>query len=255
MEKTGESLAIVTGASGSLGESYLKAFAEDSSIRSVGLARSHLRSTVDDVEYITGLDLLNQDDLRSVIEDIGCREAMRVLLVHPVGKFLFEEFPSPDGSIDQGVLDANFTTLQNTLNAISSQLRTDARLVVCGFGSISDKHNVPYWKSYTAAKNRVRGLLTELRGNLKQSRARGNAVMANISTTDTAHMRDLRPNADTTHWLHPDTVVEATMPHILNGDAPAYVELDIYKPKPGFDPAAYFADHAGILEREKRSRS
>lgn len=252
MHTAPETLAIVTGANSSLGGAYLKGLSRQEGVRPVGVSRSKVNEYALGLPYVEGVDLLRDGDIERVIEETRIKEMSRVLLVHSVGKFKFEDTPPPLGVIDDEVLRTNLESLERTINAIAQNIRADAQLTVCGFGSISDAHDVPFWRSYTGAKNKVRGFLRHLRTKFEPTGTLASSVMVNVGSTDTGNERCLRPNADKSYWLHPEKIVDTSLPYLLNEAAPPYVELDVFEAKPGFDPAAYYGNHAALLEKWKR---
>jgi NADPH-dependent curcumin reductase CurA len=142
---TKDTLAIVTGANGAVGNAYLQEFSRIPTVRSVGIVRKETTEKIPHVEYIGNVDLLKPSDVEQAIESIGCRDALKILLVHPVGKFKFEEAQSQN--IDPDILLSNLGTLEHTIGPILKHMNRRASLVVCGFGSVSDKYDVPFWRS------------------------------------------------------------------------------------------------------------
>ncbi len=228
---TQETLAIVTGASGSVGDAYVRKLSEIPSVRTVAIVRNKQHAPVQNVEFHAGVDLLDAEKTRSTIDSLGCRDAVRILLIHPVGKFKFERQPVAD---------------------ILENLRPESVLTVCGFGSVSDKYDVPFWQSYTKAKNKLRSFLKGLAERMVLAEIDMRSVMVNVSTTDTGNENALRPHADRTFWLKPEKIVEQSLPTLLAGEGPYYQELDIIEMQPGFDPDTYYKNPHAVLEKWKR---
>jgi len=240
-------LAIVTGANGALGKAYLEELAPMPNIRSVGIVRES-KHEVEGVEYRHGVDLLEQHKVEQAIASLRCEQAKKILLIHPVGKFKFEMQPPEE--IDPEILLSNMATMANTVRSVMNRMR-ESTLVVCAFGSVSDKYNVPFWQSYTAAKNEVRNSLRTL--STMFSRPNGNrkvrSVIVNVSTTDTGNENALRPNADKTFWLQPKQIVDESLPILLADSGPSYQEFDVIQEKPGFDPEAYYENPDEVLAK------
>lgn len=237
-----EVLAIVTGANGALGKAYLQQLSTLPHVRSVGLAREQ-KEEIPGVEYRHGVDLLQEHQVREAIYSLQCELAQTILLIHPVGKFKFEMQPPQE--IDPEVLLSNMGTMVNTIKAVVSRMRSN--LIVCAFGSVSDKYNVPFWRSYTGAKNRMRESLQSLSRMLSISNRNVRSVMVNVSTTDTGNEKLLRPNADRTFWLKPEKIVQESLPILLVESAPQYQEIDVFEAKPGFNPEHYYSNHQEVL--------
>ncbi len=247
-------LAIVTGANGAVGAAYLKRLSERPGVRSVGITRTPVENRIEGVDYRQGVDLLDQNAVEEVMGAVRLEEALRVVLIHPVGRFKFEEVPPKEP--DPSILRSNGGTLQYAVSALFKRRRPDTSLVVCGFGSVSDRYNVRYWTSYTAAKNEVRATLRGLADISNPAGFRTLSLMVNVSTTDTGNESTLRPNADRSHWLQPSTIVDQTLPILLAGEveAPFYREMDVFVEKPGFDPLAYYGNPEAVLSKWRRER-
>ncbi len=240
-----ETLAIITGANGAIGKAYLEKLSSMPDIRSVGITREQ-QTDIPGVEYRHGVDLLEEHKVREAIASLCCKQAEKILLIHPVGKFKFEVQPTQE--IDAEVLLSNMNTMVNVVRAVISNMRGSS-LVICGFGSISDKYNVPFWQSYTEAKNRLRESLQTLSTMFSLSDHRVRSVIVNVSSTNTGNENQLRPAADKRYWLEPSKIVEATLPLLLNDSKASYQEVDVFEPDPNFDADAYYSDPTKILEK------
>ncbi len=244
-----DTLAIVTGTNGAVGQAYAEELSRQS-IRTIGIVRTLPKTKISSVEYYDDVDLLDGEKVRRTIESIGCSDALRLLLVHPVGKFKFEN--QPTDTIDQEVLLSNYATLEHVLYPLLENVRQQARITVCGFGSVSDKYDVPFWRSYTAAKNKLRTLLQELSRKLMSTDVHMRSVMVNVSTTDTGNENILRPNADTSHWLKPAKIVEQSLPVLLGNDPSFYQEIDVIEPVTGFSPEEYYKNPQEVLAKWRK---
>ena len=106
---------------------------------------------------------------------------------------------------------------------------------------MSDKYNIPFWASYTKAKNVLRAYLRAFSDDGYLS-----ALVVNVSTVDTGNENLLRPNADKTYWLKTEEIVSRVLPEL--DILTSYKEIDIIKKKPEFDEA-YYSDHEAILKK------
>ena len=122
---------------------------------------------------------------------------------------------------------------------------------MCGLGSVSDRYRVPFWHSYTAAKDELRSTLRGIVELLNPMQRKALALMVNVSTTDTGNENRLRPNADHSFWLPPQTIVDRSLPILLDApiEPPHYREMDVFQEQPGFDPAAYYGNTGAVLEK------
>lgn len=242
----------MTGANGALGRAYLEGLRE-SDEDCVGVSRSTVAQPVPDVRYIEGVDLLSPLDTECMVRSLDAIER-DIALVHPVGKFKFEWRDSVEDAggdvIDHEVYRSNVETFQNIaepllwLTAVS---RTATQITLCGFGSVSDVHDVPYWHSYSTAKNALRSYIRERIAGHRRS-VRG--LFVNVSTVDTGNENLLRPYADKRYWLKPMEVVRASLAALL-GKEEGWREISVICRKPDVDPTTHY-DPDVVLERWKR---
>lgn len=245
-------LCIVTGANGALGRAYLEGLRE-SGEECIGVSRSTVVQPVSGVRYIEGVDLLSPLDTECMVQTIGSLER-DIALVHPVGKFTFEWGDSLAGAsgekIDPEVYRSNVETFQNIaepLLRLTAALRTEMQITLCGFGSVSDTHDVPYWYSYSAAKNALR---TYIRGKIAEHGGAVRGLFVNVSTVDTGNENLLRPYADKRYWLKPLEVVRASLSALL-GKEEGWREISVICRKSDVDPHTHYNPDV-VLERWKR---
>ncbi len=244
----GKELFLITGASGKLGITFAKQLKKENK-PVLGLVRKEFK--IEGIQLLKA-DLLDENQISDALKTFDFTSFETVTLIHPVGKFKFERVSSEiidtdkDG-IDDEVYSTNVLTLKNTLKVLLSCLNSNQKIKVCTFASISDKHNIPFWKSYTKSKNIIRGYLKDLCEHNYI-----HALMVNVSTVDTGNENLLRPNADKTYWLHPEEIVSKTLPELVS--ISSYKEIDLFKEKPDFDEN-YYLDHEAILKKwEKEMR-
>lgn len=236
---------IVTGASGKLGEAFITALKDRSEIV-CGFSRRPITSPADKMLVA---DLLDEKQVETTLAEVGVEHYTEVVLIHTVGKFKFHENDHEiiDGNsdgIDDEVFDTNVLTTKNLLKFILPLVKQGVVVRMCAFASVSDKHAIPYWSSYTRSKNILRGYLQTLCEMQELS-----ALMVNVTTVDTGNENFLRPNADKTYWLRPEEVVNEVLPEIES--LIGYKEIDIIKKNPSFNDA-YYIDHEKLLEKWKR---
>lgn len=235
-------LFIVTGAAGELGTLFIEKLIKRRE-HVIGISRSEF--SVSGVE-IYKADLTDEVQIREALKNIHLETFQTINLIHPVGKFKFEknhtevQDDDKDG-IDDEVYKTNVITLKNVIKDLMMGVNKTQKINVCAFASISDKHSIPFWKSYTKSKNIIRGYLKEL---CEQNYI--HALMVNVSTVDTGNENLLRPNADKTYWLQPQEIVFETLPELVN--ISRYKEIDLYKEKPDFNKD-YYLDHEAILKK------
>jgi NADP-dependent 3-hydroxy acid dehydrogenase YdfG len=230
---------IVTGASGKLGKAFI------SQLESEGeqvIALSRREADLQGGTY--QVDLLDEHKIEEVISKIDFSGREELCLIHAVGGFKFEKNSTDIKDADQDGIDddvyaTNVLTLKNILKSLLNH--RPGVIKVCAFASVSDRHNIPFWASYTRAKNIMRGYLKELCES-----GRIQALIVNVSTVDTGNENHLRPHADKTYWLQPQEIALKTIPELIS--LSPYKEIDVYKEKPDFDPE-YYLDHEAILKK------
>jgi len=234
-------LMIVTGATGSIGEEYLKRLSGQ--FPCAGISRESPADPVPGVDYHHA-DLLDYDSTVNVVSRLSFADLERVVLIHPVGRFKFEDPDNGDpGTLDEDVVRSNVATFYNVaIPIMACNAEHGVRyMTMVAFGSVSDPENVELWRSYTEAKNKLRDYLKSVCCWSQRG------VMVNISSTLTEKEDRLRPNADRTYWLSPEKVVNDSMETIL-AEGPAYSEIDIFEKKPGFDRSYYRDNHALLVK-------
>jgi len=224
-------VAVVTGAAGEVGKAFLDCFlAEEIECRGI---------THQDVNLADAVETEN------VLGSLGLGAYECIILVHTVGRFKWEGNGIPCGDADgDGISDEIFESNVLTFKHVVQHLISlEKHLTICNIGSISDRYGIPWWRSYSRAKNLVREQMREL---AKRKAVRG--ISVNVSTVQTTKECQLRPCADQRFWLSPDEMAKKAMPYIMRGPD-GYLEIDIFKDRPDFDPLAYYLDPALIKQR------
>ncbi len=242
-------LVIVAGASGSLGRAYLDHYASASDTKRIAIARAALPKEA--AEETLTLDLLNATSTREAVQSLDLSDVSEVQYIHPVGKFKFEESGTPEidadnDGIDDEVFASNITTFENVIEPLTERMREEKlrmSLTVCAFGSISDRHVVKYWQSYSRSKIILRDLLHRLS---EQEDLKIKGVFVEVSTTDTEKERELRPFAETEYWLPAKEIVERSFPEFEAKGR--WRDVHIFKPVPGFEHE-YFKNLPAVQEK------
>ncbi|NEN90413.1 MAG: SDR family NAD(P)-dependent oxidoreductase [Okeania sp. SIO3H1] len=255
-------MAIVTGASGAVGACYVKHFVQQNNTKCVALSRSKLESTKV-IQF--KVDLLDEKGTREAIEQLDISQVSDLILVHGVGKFKYEDLESlphlnhDRHKIDDEVFSSNYHTFVNVVNPLVKKLNEEHQrgrkttLALCGFGSISDRYKIPFWRSYTYAKDTLRKYIKDLaKSEDWKGLIRGRFI--NVSTTDTGNENKLRPNVtveEKQYWLKPEKIVAQSMP-VIESLKPLWQEIDVYEILPGFNPEEYYNDYQTIKGKWER---
>lgn len=222
---------VVTGAGGSLGKALIDGLQRRGAAHIYGVSRgeAELPRGVTRIE----LDLLEKRDVEDAMLLLPFTGAQQVIVLHPVGKFKYEGIARH--GYDDEVIASNLKTFTNVAEPLVLRQGGDfAKVAFCCFGSVSDKYQVPMWSSYSFAKNRLRDEL------YRQATFGGrSALMVNTSSIATKNETRLRPKAQTTYWLSPDEVADATLEKLLAREEESYREIDIVKRSPEWHEGYY----------------
>ncbi len=241
-------LAIVTGVNGALGRAYANRFAIQDAFKCIGISRSVVPDKSPKVTYIENIDLLDPERTKILADRyLPLDDVSEVLLVHPVGKFKFEKNQEPeidrdDDGIDDEVYASNVNTFKNIEGPLAQLVKEQGKitdLLLCGFGSVSDRYKVPLWLSYSRAKDILRQYFS-VRTRQNGSNIQVKGVFVNVSSVNTGNENKLRPFADKTHWLEPEEIVDDSFPVILQRRI-RNIEMDVFNPIVGFDPEKYYS--------------
>lgn len=259
MKSPDRDLVVIPGFTGSVGAAYARALEDREGTDVVGLSRrTNSEPVFPAMQVIDGVDLLDLDSVQAAIRRLRLGSYDHCTLIHPVGTFKWEESPPPPGQVDSEVYRSNVVTFGNVFYALLRALQAsfDGRLEAAGltavmFGSVADRYKVPHWRSYTTANDDTEEMIrcaAIIFG--QQVPIRG--IRCDLGTIDVASERHLRPHADRRYWLKVDDLAARSLPVILPvSDGPAitgstFERVQIFEPKPGFDPDRYFTDPRAI---------
>ncbi len=254
-------LVIVTGASGAVGNSFIEHFLQQDNTECVAFSRTPMETEALNCQA----DLLDRESVAQEIAKLNLTNIDDVILVHGVGKFKYESeceiaaLGTTEADVDDEIFSSNYHTFVNVVEPLTKKLSQkhqqgeQTTLALCAFGSITDKYKIPFWHSYTYAKDSLREYIKELAkspewGGLIRGR------FVNVSTTDTGNENKLRPYAtaeEKKYWLKPETVVERAIA-ALESFTPLWQEIDVYEPLPGFNPQEYYTDFQKIKSKWQR---
>lgn len=185
--------------------------------------------------------LLDYSSIDQAIANVNLDRYEEVYVIHSVGPFLFEDYPESlsyeDIEVNRDIYSENYDTFVNFYKAVKRHIKKQPVTWVA-FGSVSDRYNIPFWKSYSVAKNDLRKFMDSIKGE------KSNCVMINVSSTE---KEEERPFADKSYWLSCVEVINNSMPYVLLSDV-FWIELDIIKPSPNF-VLGYYQDHKAIKKK------
>jgi len=249
MAITKPQVVLVSGATGDLGKAYLDYYSQQENTICYGLIRREETNPVQGVAYLKS-NLENAAATREEIRKISLEGVIEVLLIHPVGKFKFEENADLDidqnkDGIDDEVLTSNVDTFHNLVRPLIEQRGKYGfiPLKLVAFGSLSDQYSVPWWGSYSKSKLILRQDMREL-SRIEPS---VESLFVNLSSVKTSNEQKTRPYADTKYWLRPQEIVTRSIPIIQNMQHP-YQEIDVFNHSPDYSQN-YYRDFERLREK------
>lgn len=242
-------LVLVSGATGDLGRAYLDHFKKESNMRCYGISRRIEAHPLKNVNYLLS-DLENSETTRKQINLIEYEKINSIILIHPVGRFKFEEnglpeFDKNSDSIDDEVYSSNIDTFHNIVRPlIENRDKYGLKpLTLVAFGSLSDSYNVPWWGSYSKSKLILRNDMKELSRLEKKL----NSIFINLSSVKTTNEFKTRPYADPKYWVNPKEIVDRTHKLITEMNK-NYVELDIFNDCPEYYEG-YYKNYTNLKQK------
>lgn len=230
-------LFIVTGSNGAIGNAYFKALLSRKKTV-VAVARGHRQHSW---PHQQTFDLLDRAACVHSIEQLDFTGTDRIILIHTVGKFHFELTP---GECNEEVWQSNVSTFVNIAAPLLVRATNNGiTLKLVAFGSPSDPYHVPFWQTFTAAKDAVRKYMR----NASTIHRGAQGLFVNISSTRTVNEERLRPFADISKWLTPEEVTRGSIEEIIHEGGEAYQEINIIHPDPHFNN--YYADNDAIRRK------
>lgn len=255
-------LVVVTGANGAIGRAYLGKLCSAPGTSCIAVSRDEAGVRMNNVDDLYISNLMDEQETQGAMDGISLENVDEVIFLHPVGKFKFEEDgPENDDDldgIDDEVLSSNLDTFVFAADPLIRKVHEqslqgrEVSLVLCAFGSVSDRENPPLWQSYSESKNRLRALMQDAES--LNARLRISTVFINVSTVDTGNENILRPNVteeEKLYWLNPEDVVDRSMPtieqtlqEVTAGSHERWHEIDIVEHNPEHGEGYYSKEKA-----------
>jgi hypothetical protein len=225
---------IIAGINGDIGKEFAKFFINKGKL--YGLSRGTKKSNLE-YEHLQ-VNLINEKEVSKVFDKINITE--EIIYIHLVGKFRFEDKNHPvkdengDG-IDDDIFETNVTTFRRVRPFLQEILDENpkAKIKIVAIGSSADLYEIPYYKSFTCAKNELRKEFRLFFGNPKNY-GRVASLFINVTTVDGTQLATERPFISKDYVLMPKDVVAQSLPYILDKKK-SFVELVLIKPNPNFE--------------------
>jgi nucleoside-diphosphate-sugar epimerase len=225
---------IVAGASGDLGKEFIRQLTPLGEI--IGMSRKN-NPQAQAYTHISA-DFNDQKSIELAFEKIP--KANNVYYFHLIGAFRFEDEAHPitdinNDGLDDMVYESNLKTFQNVIPSLKKQLKNNPiqKLTIIGIGSASDIYEIPFWQSFTKAKNQLRAEFRKLYGEI-ENYGRIKTCIINVSTVTGTQLASERPYLRLDYCLSPKEVVTSALPYILD-EKGGSIEVTIIKPNPDFN--------------------
>lgn len=252
MKNKERQLTIIAGATGEIGKLFSKYFADRGDEVFTLSRTSNLDFNHKNIKHFH-VDLESYDDSYNLFSKINFSNYTKINFIHSIGldKFENKNFPEMEvlQTIDPVVYSSNVNTFKIPVSIIFSFLRKEnikPKFKLFMIGSVADKYEMPFLRSFSESKNIVRQYMR----NLSKNNSWVNSLVVNISSTVTKSALMIRPYSDTEFWLSPEEVFEFSIEKLLEKNR-SYKEEDIYKSNPEFDETYYY-DYPRIFKRWRK---
>jgi NAD(P)-dependent dehydrogenase (short-subunit alcohol dehydrogenase family) len=202
--------AIVTGASGNLGQAVVKKFlSEGYYVVGTIVPNDPVIIDIKDKNFETAVvDLMNEDASQHFVEAVTARHKSIDAAVLTVGGFAMGTIADTKTSEIAKQYKLNFETAYNVARPIFTQMikQNGGRIFLIGSKPGLDHRNAKGMVAYSLAKSLIFRL-----AELMNDEAKGSNVVTNIvapSTIDTPQNRSSMPDADFNKWVKAEAIAD-----------------------------------------------
>ena len=202
--------AIITGASGNLGQAVAKKFLnENYYVVGTIIPNDPVVIDIKNKNFETVIvDLMNEDGSRKFIESVIAKQNTIDAAILTVGGFAMGKIADTKTSDVTKQLKLNFETAYNVARPVFNQMikQNSGRIFLIGSRPGSDMHSSKGMAAYGMAKSLVFRL-----AELMNDEAKGYNVVTNVivpSTIDTPQNRQATPDADFSRWVRPEAIAD-----------------------------------------------
>lgn len=213
--------AIVTGASGNLGQAVVKKFI-DEGYRVIGTVIPNdpveMNFPADRFEKVV-VDLMNEDDSAKFIADIISKHGTVDVAVLTVGGFTMGKIADAKTADISKQYKLNFETAYNVARPVFVQmmLQNSGRIFIIGSKPGLSAANGKGMVAYSLGKSLIFRL-----AELMNDEAKGANVVTSVvvpSTIDTPQNRKAKPAADPSKWVKPESIADIIYFHCTDAAA------------------------------------
>ena len=202
--------AIVTGASGNLGQAVLRKFLKESyNVIGTVIPNDPVKIELSDPNFETvTADLMNEDASQKLIDSIVTKQKSIDAAILTVGGFAMGKIADTKTADVTKQIRLNFETAYNVARPVFNQMmkQKEGRIFLIGSRPGSDMHNSKGMVAYGMAKSLIFRL-----AELMNDEAKGHNVVTTVivpSTIDTPQNRESMPDADFSKWVKAEAIAD-----------------------------------------------
>jgi NAD(P)-dependent dehydrogenase (short-subunit alcohol dehydrogenase family) len=200
--------AIVTGASGNLGQAVIKKLLQEGHhVLGTVIPNDPVQINISHAEFETVvLDLLNGDESEKLVQQIFTRFDRIDVAVLTVGGFAGGKIAETTSSDILKQFRLNFETAYNMARPVFAQMRKrkSGRIFMVGSRPGSDMRNSKGMVAYGIAKSLIFRLAELMNDEAKEDNVVTSVIVP--STIDTPENRKSMPDADFSKWVSPEKI-------------------------------------------------
>jgi NAD(P)-dependent dehydrogenase (short-subunit alcohol dehydrogenase family) len=211
--------AIVTGASGNMGQAVVKKFlAEGYNVISTVIPNDSVSIDIKGKNFETAVvDLMNEDAAQQFVEFAAVKHGSIDVAVLTVGGFTMGKIAATKTADIAKQYKLNFETAYNVARPVFTQMlqQGSGRIFLIGSKPGLDMKNSSGMVGYGLAKSLIFRL-----AELMNEEAKGTNVVTSVvvpSTIDTPQNRQSMPQSDFKKWVSPDTIADIIYFHCTSG--------------------------------------
>jgi NAD(P)-dependent dehydrogenase (short-subunit alcohol dehydrogenase family) len=202
--------AIVTGASGNLGQAVVKKFlAEGYSVTGTIIPNDPVSINIKEDKFETAVvDLMSEEGAQQFVESVATKYGSIDAAILTVGGFAMGKIADTKTSDVLKQVRLNFETAYNTARPVFNQMikQGSGQIFLIGSRPGLDMHNSKGMVAYGMAKSMIFRL-----AELMNDEAKGTNVVTCVivpSTIDTPQNRHSMPDADFSKWVKAEAIAE-----------------------------------------------
>lgn len=202
--------AIVTGASGNMGQAVVKKFlAGGFRVTGTVIPNDPVKIEISDPAFSTAMaDLMNETAAAAFVEEVAAAGGSVDVAVLTVGGFAMGDIASTKTGDITKQIKLNFETAYNVARPVFQQMmkQGSGRIFLIGSRPGTDMHQSKGMVAYGLAKSLIFRL-----AELLNDEAKGTNVVTSVvvpSTIDTPQNRKSMPEADPQKWVTPEAIAD-----------------------------------------------